>query len=83
MNRTQVYLPKSQLTILRKEAQKKDTTVSEVIRTLIQENMVRHKIHSLKKHETLIQAAKRINALDTKGPRDLASRVDKYLYGKI
>ena len=31
--------------------------------------------------ESLLQAAKRINAMGRPGPKDLASKVDQYLYG--
>ncbi len=79
MNRTQIYLPQKQIEILRKEAQKKRTTTSEIIRRILREKMERMAEHPQKK--SLFDAAKRINAKGMKGPRDLASNLDAYLYG--
>ena len=80
MQRTQIYLPENQLGALRKEAFRHNTTVSEIVRNLIDKDFGRlTKTH--KKHEALFDAAKRINKLGVKGPRDLASKLDAYLYG--
>lgn len=85
MSRTQIYLEKSQLDALRTEAARRRGTVSAVIRELIREKFARtQRQHSMKiKHETLLEAAERINRLGIKGPRDLAKNMDKYLYGRI
>lgn len=79
MNRTQIYLPKKQIEILRKEAQKQRTTTSEVIRRILREKTERTPTRL--QRESLFDAAKRINVKGMKGPRDLASDLDKYLYG--
>lgn len=82
MNRTQIYLPKSQQLVLKKEAQKRGVTVSAVIRTIIQEKLLMTKAKkTLPIGESLLVASRRINKLGEKGPRDLAINLDKYLYG--
>ena len=80
MTRTQIYLLKSQIDSLRKMAQKKKTSVSEIVRSILQEELQRKKIPS-RKHESLLDVAKRINAMGEQGPRDLATNLDAYLYG--
>ena len=83
MSRTQIYLEKSQLEALRKQAQKRHITVSAVIRDIIRENLAARRRHPLKiKHESLLEASDRIGKLGAPGPRDLASRMDDYLYGE-
>lgn len=81
MIRTQVYLPKSQIHQLKKEARKKETTVSEVLRRFISERLE----SSLKTREraSLVQTAKRIRAMKAEGPMDLAEKMDEYLYGAV
>lgn len=78
MHRTQIYLPTSQLKLLQKAAQTEGTSVSDVLRSLIQEYFVKAKPTT--PDESLVDAAKRIAALGKGGPADLASQVDKYLY---
>lgn len=84
MHRTQIYLPTSQLKLLQKTAQTKETTVSEVLRTLIKNHFVQSKPAQAKPGVDLIALAKRVNAIPGKpGPKDLASKVDDYYYGRI
>ncbi len=83
MSRTQIYLEKSQLEALRKQAQKRRLTVSAIIREIIRENLTVKRRPTLKiKHESLLEASDRIGKMGMKGPKDLARNVDKYLYGK-
>ena len=83
MNRTQIYLPKTHIEALRKVARKNRTTVSEVIRDLVKERVgASRAAPKIPKHESLLQAAKRINALGVEGPKDLATHIDAYLYGE-
>ena len=83
MSRTQIYLEKSQLEALRKQAQKRRLTVSAIIREIIRENLTAKRKPILKiHHESLLEASDRISKLAKNGPKDLASRVDYYLYGK-
>lgn len=79
MNRTQIYLPQKQIELLRKEAQKERTTISEIIRRILREKI--EKVPALIQRKSFFDAAQRINAKGIKGPRDLASNVDTYLYG--
>lgn len=82
MNRTQIYLPKSQQVALKKEAQKRGTTVSAVVRDAIEEKLITNKAPKKQaKYESLLQAAERINKLGEAGPPDLATNMDEYLYG--
>lgn len=78
MNRTQIYLPKTQIETLRKIAQKRKVSISEVIRSLIREKLEKVQV----KKEGLLAAARRINRLGIKGPKNLATNLDKYLYGR-
>lgn len=84
MNRTQIYLPKSQLTTLRHLADKRKKTVSEIVRNLISESLEDE--NSKLKMTTgqgwrLFDVLRETKKLDKAGPKDLASRVDHYLYG--
>lgn len=82
MERTQLYLPRTYKEALRKEALKRSATVSEVVRLFLRDKMGESASGLLPRaREPLIAAAKRINALGRRGPRDLASRLDAYLYG--
>lgn len=82
MNRTQIYLHKTQIIALRKIAQKKELSVSEIIRVLIQEKLEEPALRSVRSSESLIDAAKRISRMWKGGARDLAKNHDKYLYGR-
>lgn len=84
MNRTQIYLPKTQRDALRNLARKHRVSVSEVIRMILREKFVKaRRPVGMPSPETLIEAAERINKLGGKhAPRDLASRLDVYLYGE-
>lgn len=44
MTRTQIYLPDNQLQYLRKRAYEENVSVSEIIRRIIADYMVKHKI---------------------------------------
>lgn len=84
MNRTQVYLPKTQLDWLKKRASKSQTTLSEVMRQLVREKQAHFRFPQAvaDRGESLYEAAKRISKKYTKGPKDLAQNLDRYLYGK-
>jgi hypothetical protein len=90
MHRTQIYLPKTQLTKLRAEARKRDTSVSEVVRFCIQKEILGNKPKNTSKQkksssffEDTKEVRKELEKLENKGPKDLASRVDYYYYGQI
>ena len=78
MQRTQIYLPKSQLDSLRSMALRRSTTVSHLMRAIVDEKL--HARPQAKHHETLVEAARRINKLGKPGPKDLAINMDYYLY---
>lgn len=64
-------------------AQKKKTTLSELVRDAvdIQYAPQQTKPVPVKKQETLVQFTERIRKMGFKGPRDLATNLDDYLYG--
>lgn len=84
MNRTQIYLPKTQLDWLKKRASKSQTTLSEVMRQLVRERQAHVRLPQTvaDRGESLYEAAKRISKKYAKGPKDLAKNLDTYLYGK-
>lgn len=83
MNRTQIYLPKSQLDAVRRVARERSKTVSEVIRALIHSAMEARSVRRApqKPARTLFTVLKEIEKLGERGPADLAGNMDKYLYG--
>lgn len=83
MNRTQIYLPKTKIQKIQRIALRQRTTVSAVVRQLLERSLKEPRTRNREQaYETLAEAAKRINAQGKKGPKDLASRLDFYLYGK-
>ncbi|MDP3724921.1 MAG: CopG family transcriptional regulator [Nanoarchaeota archaeon] len=87
MTRTQIYLPESQLRELKKIAVKKNEAVSEIIRQMLRERLDKQgegRNSEKSTSESLIEMSNRISKKWTaKGPRDLSSNTDKYIYGEI
>ena len=84
MERTQIYLPKTQIKQLKHLAQQRRTTLSDLVRDAVEiQYTVKKPTPWAKKEETLREAAERIGKLGKKGPKDLSSRLDEYLYGNI
>ena len=82
MNRTQIYLPQRQIEILRSEAHKRRTTLSGTIRAILDEKLEKKSANRGRNFfEGLLALAQRVNKTGKKAPRDLASNMDKYLYG--
>ena len=83
MTRTQIYLPKSQLDALRTRAHKGGTTVSDVVRRIIDMELSLSKRENeiATPGESLLEAARRISKLGKPGPKDLSMNLDHYLYG--
>ena len=81
MNRTQLYFPKRQLDVLRQEARRRSITVSELVREAVREKFEPRPKSTTVRHETFVEASRRIGRLGTKGPKDLSSQMDAYLYG--
>ncbi|MBI4008704.1 CopG family transcriptional regulator [Candidatus Roizmanbacteria bacterium] len=90
MIRTQIYLPQNQISQLKQIAYKEEVSVSEIIRRTLEEKltMKRKKGKDIKKKKYknvgawLLSQARMAERQGWKGPRDLASNVDKYLYGR-
>lgn len=86
MTRTQIYLPEAHIKFFKRLAQASGTTMSEEIRKALNEvrSHKRRKMKIKKKvnpGEWLLKTAKETEKLANNAPRDLASNVDKYLYG--
>lgn len=83
MLRTQIYLPYSQVKALKALAEKQKTSVSEVVRQAIDENVVRKDAPKKKfKNSGEWLEHYRKHTSFRGGPKDLAKNIDKYLYGK-
>lgn len=80
MQRTQIYLPKTQTEELKRIAQRKRISTSEVIRAILKEKIEELSFAKKISGENLLAAAKRINQQGQKAPKDLATNLDKYLY---
>ncbi|MBI4137985.1 MAG: hypothetical protein HY482_00080 [Candidatus Wildermuthbacteria bacterium] len=82
MERTQIYLTKNQIKKLREAAKKKNTTVSGMVREAVDVQYGSNvHIPPKQKVESLTEFAKRIRKMGFKGPKDLATNMDEYLYG--
>ena len=87
MHRTQVYFPEEVLEILREEAEKKNTTLAQVIRKKVESQTpaikkIKKKKKKYKNAGNLLRAmAEEAERLGFSGPKDLATNPDKYLYG--
>jgi hypothetical protein len=87
MIRTQVYFPREELDLLRAAAYAKKTTVSGILRTITHESLkagIKGK-SKVKKEQTagqfLLSLANEAERLHIRGPKDLSTHVDEYLYG--
>ena len=82
MLRTQIYLPHNQLKLLKKMAWEEEISLSEAIRRLINEKLVEAKKVDYKQNSGswLLGLADKAKKLKIKGPKDLASKMDFYLY---
>lgn len=89
MHRTQVYFPEEILDILREEAEENNVSLAHVIRKKVVAGTPAVKKIKRKKKERkkmtgadfLQKMAEDAERLGFKGPKDLASSPDKYLYG--
>lgn len=82
MIKTQVYLAEADYSELRKEAYETKQTMSEIVRNLIRKELISQKPVPKRKRknagEALLELAKKYSF---KGPKDLATNLDHYLYG--
>ena len=79
MIRTQVYLTEDQARDIKLRARRENKHEAEVIRELLNEGM---KKSASKAQESTGESLLRLAAIRGKGPADLSSRVDDYLYGE-
>ena len=79
MIRTQVYLTDEQARDIKLKAKRENKREAEVIRELLSEGM---KKATSKTQESTGESLLRLAAISGKGPADLSSRVDDYLYGE-
>ena len=79
MIRTQVYLTEDQARDIKLQAKRENKHEAEVIRELLREGM---KKSTAKAQESTGESLLRLAAIGGKGPADLSSRVDDYLYGE-
>lgn len=85
MIRTQVYLTPLQHKLLKKKAHEHNSTLSEELRKLIDTTLQITQKQKKKQNagEWLLSMAEEAERLGVKGPPDLATNMDKYLYGEI
>jgi hypothetical protein len=79
MIRTQVYITEEQARDIKLKAKRENKREAEVIRELLSEGM---KKSTSKTQESTGESLLRLTAIGGKGPADLSSRVDDYLYGE-
>lgn len=85
MQRTQIYLPKTQHQTLQRLAQQKQTSLAGIVRYIIQEHVM--DVPTAKQRHkpilSFIDLAKQLARQGKKAPKDLATHLDRYLYGRI
>ena len=81
MTRTQVYFPHSQLEYLRQRAREENTSMSEVLRRIVADCGQKKPKKKMTTSELLLSLAREAEERGIKGPKDLSSKVDEYLYG--
>jgi len=79
MIRTQVYLTENQARVIKLRARRENKHEAEVIQELLNEDM---KKSASKAQESTGESLLRLAAIGGKGPADLSSHVDDYLYGE-
>jgi hypothetical protein len=80
MNRTQLYLEKRHMDLLRKRAQAEHISVSEAIRRIVDAELARSTPAPKEKPASLMHLAKRVCAKGDRAPADLATNLDHYAY---
>lgn len=78
MKRTQIYLKPSQIENLKKYAERRDISMSEAIRQLIDNFFTKNK----KETSGFDDVLKVSEENKVKGPKDLAEKHDEYIYHK-
>lgn len=88
MIRTQIYFPENQMLALRETAFAEDISLSEAVRKYVNLGFTKRKDERKKPDKNagragnfLLSLSCEAKKLKIKGPANLASQVDKYLYG--
>lgn len=82
MIRTQIYLTPKQHSGLKKKAVSLNSTISDQIRRIVDEDLEGgEKSQPFNTGKWLLSMAKEAEKMGVSGPKDLATNVDKYLYG--
>lgn len=83
MLRTQIYLPYSQIKALKEEAQKQNTSMSEIVRQVLDETLAKKepKKKKFKNSGEWLEHYRKQTSFKG-GSKDLAKNIDKYLYGE-
>lgn len=82
MIRTQIYLTQKQHSSLKKKAASLNTTVSDQIRKIIEKDLeAEKKSRPFNAGKWLLSMAEEAERIGASGPKDLATNMDKYLYG--
>jgi hypothetical protein len=79
MIRTQVYITEEQARDIKLRAKRENKREAEVIRELLREGM---KTSTTNVQESTGESLLRLAAIGGKGPSDLSTHVDDYLYGE-
>ncbi len=79
MIRSQIYLEQEQIRFLKTVAYEKNVTMSAVIRELIN-NKLSKKGNKINSGEWALKLAKNAETLKIKGPKNLSTDSDKYIY---
>jgi hypothetical protein len=76
MIRTQIYVPKDLYQRIQLKAEQANKPAAQLVRELLEEGLRR------RQRETAGDALLRLARIGGKGPADLSSRIDDYLYGE-
>jgi hypothetical protein len=79
MIRTQVYLTEKQARDIKLRAKREQKYEAEVIRELVSEGL---KTSASQRRESTGESLLRLAGIGGKGPADLSTRLDDYLYGE-
>ena len=79
MVKSQIYLEPQQVNFLRQVARQKKSTMSDIIRDLINEKIPNSQIQK-NSGQWALELAQKAEKMKVKGPSDLATNPDKYLY---
>jgi len=82
MVKTEVYLPERMVKAVESYADKQNKTISEVIATVLEPKFHQKKPTKGGGVETLFKIAALSEKYKTRGPKDLAINMEKYLYGQ-